>query len=136
MEIQLSGKVYIYFIKSVFENNKKTGIEFIIDPKRSDNMLISGLNRLNVLNNNRFFVNINNYLDINIDLYATKYISMIDILILPIKEINVIKINNFSIIEKDKIVNITKNINSGLYINKYSTGKSYTVREILKILKT
>ena len=50
--------------------------------------------------------------------------------------INVIKINAFTITEKDKIIPITKQINKGVYINKYSMGKSNTVREILKIIKT
>ena len=136
MEIQLSGNLYVCFIKSVFENNKKIGIEFIIDSKKSNNMLISGLNRLNILNNNRFFVHIKNYTDINLDLYATKYKSDISLLVLQENNINVIKINAFTITEKDKIIPITKQINKGVYINKYSMGKSNTVREILKIIKT
>ena len=136
MEIQLSGNLYVCFIKSVFENNKKIGIEFIIDPKKSSNMLISGLKRLNVLNNNRFFVHIKNYTDINLDLYATKYKSDIDILVFPENTNDAVKINAFTITEKDKIVPITKQINKGVYINKYSMGKSNTVREILKIIKT
>ena len=136
MEIQLSGNLYVYFIKSVFDNNKKIGIEFVIDSKKSNNMLISGLNRLNILNNNRFFVSINNYSDINIDLYATKYKSDIDILVFPENTNDAVKINTFTITEKDKIIPITKQINKGVFINKYSMGKSSTVREILKILKT
>ncbi len=135
MEIQLSGNLYVYFIKSVFENNKKIGIEFIIDSKKSNNMLISGLKRLNVLHNNRFFVSIKNF-DINLDLYATKYKSDISLLVLQENNINIIKINTFTITEKDKIIPITKQINKGVYINKYSMGKSNTVREILKIIKT
>ena len=56
MDIKLSGKLYVHFIKSVFESNQKIGIEFIIDKLKSDNQLIDGLMRLKLLNNNKFFV--------------------------------------------------------------------------------
>ena len=36
MDIELNGMLYVYFIKSVFENNKKIGIELIIDIRRSE----------------------------------------------------------------------------------------------------
>ena len=53
MDIELNGMLYVYFIKSVFENNKKIGIELIIDIRRSDIMLIDGLKRLNQINKNK-----------------------------------------------------------------------------------
>ena len=56
MDISLKGTLYVYFIRGVFENNQKIGIEIIIDPKRSNSQLVDGLKRLNYLNANKFIV--------------------------------------------------------------------------------
>ena len=36
MDIILEGDIFIHFIKGVFENNKKIGSEFIINPNDAD----------------------------------------------------------------------------------------------------
>ena len=76
MDISLNGTLYVYFIRSVFEGNKKIGIEFIIDPKRSNNQLIDGLNRLNYLNGNKFVIYKDNYSNIDLKDYLNDFISL------------------------------------------------------------
>jgi hypothetical protein len=78
MDITLSGKLYVYFIKSVFKNNKKIGYEFIININKSDNILIDGLSRLKKLNKNIIYFNIND-IKIPIKIYDKKYLCNISI---------------------------------------------------------
>ena len=78
MDITLSGKLYVYFIKSVFENNKKIGYEFIINLYKSDNILIDGLSRLKKINKNVIYFNIND-IKIPIKIYDKKYLCNISI---------------------------------------------------------
>ena len=78
MDITFSGKLYVYFIKSVFENNKKIGYEFIINLHKSDNILIDGLSRLKKLNKNVIYFNIND-IKIPIKIYDKKYLCNISI---------------------------------------------------------
>lgn len=136
MDISLNGTLYVYFIRSVFEGNKKIGIEFIIDPKRSNNQLIDGLNRLNYLNGNKFVIYKDNYS--NIDLISIKYIAEFDFV--SICDIDsskkVLKLNNMSIIEKDKILSPIHKVSTKLFLNNYSTGKNKTVRDIIQIMKS
>ena len=78
MDITFSGKLYVYFIKSVFENNKKIGYEFIINLYKSDNILIDGLSRLKKINKNVIYFNIND-IKIPIKIYDKKYLCNISI---------------------------------------------------------
>ena len=131
MEININGKIYIYFVRSIFNGNIKTGLEFIINVNKSDNNIIDGLKRLNLLNNNKFIVLLNNYPKefniINVKYLADIHLSIIDKNII-IKSLNILKI------EKE-ITPILK-LNKSLYINKYATKKKRTLNEIMDILKT
>jgi hypothetical protein len=131
MEININGKIYIYFVRSIFNGNIKTGLEFIINVNKSDNNIIDGLKRLNLLNNNKFIVLLNNYPKefniINVKYLADIHLSIIDKNII-IKSLNILKI------EKE-ITPILK-LNKSLYINKYATKKNRTLNEIMDILKT
>jgi hypothetical protein len=136
MDISLNGTLYVYFIRSVFEGNKKIGIEFIIDPKRSNNQLIDGLKRLNYLNENKFIIYKDNYK--NIDLITTKYIGEFDFV--SISDIdsskNILKLNKFDIIEKDKILPPSCKVSTKVFLNNYSTGKKKTINDIMNIIKS
>ncbi len=136
MDISLNGTLYVYFIRGVFENNKKIGIEFIIDPKRSNIQLVDGLKRLNYLHGNKFIIYRDNYS--NIDLISTKYtaefefISVCDIE----SEKNILKLNKINIIEKDKILSPSRQVSNKVFLNNYSTGKNKTVQDIMNIIKS
>ena len=131
MEINIDGKLYIHFIKSIFENSKKIGIEIIIDNLKSDLKLIDGLKRLNQLKNNKFQIMNNNYPK-DINLINTKYLSEINLSIID----NKIKINTFNVIKIDKQEPINKKVNTSIYLNKYLTNKNKIVSDIMNILKT
>lgn len=130
MEIEINGNVYIHFIRSVFNANKKIGIEFIIDVKKSDICIINGLKRLNLLSNNKFSILNNNY-PRDINLITTKYLSKIELNIIE----STIKIKSLNIINIDKPQLIQKELNKSIYINKYATGKNKIVNDIMEILK-
>ena len=127
MDIQLSGKLYVHFVKSVFESNQKIGIEFIIDKLKSDNQLIDGLMRLKLLNNNKFFVN-NKDIKIPVKLYDKKYMCNIFIIIHDNKKII---LENITDVEYDKI---NKIIDTKLFIPTYSVGKNKTAEKIMDII--
>ena len=127
MDIKLSGKLYVHFIKSVFESNQKIGIEFVIDKLKSDNQLIDGLMRLTLLNNNKFFVN-NKDLKNPVKLYDKKYLCNIFITIHDNKQII---LENITDVEYDKI---NKIVDTKLFIPKYSIGKNKTVEKIMDII--
>ena len=127
MDIQLSGKLYVHFVKSVFESNQKIGIEFIIDKLKSDNQLIDGLMRLKLLNNNKFFVN-NKDIKIPVKLYDKKYMCNIFIIIQDNKKII---LENITDVEYDKI---NKIIDTKLFIPTYSVGKNKTAEKIMDII--
>ncbi len=129
MELNLNGNIYIHFIRSIFSSNNKVGIEFILDTKKSDIKLINGLNRLGLLQINKFCVMNNNYpKDLNI--INTKYLSYIDLTIID----NNIKINSIELIKKDIIQIPEKKVNTSIYLNKYITGKNKIVSDIMKII--
>lgn len=131
MEINIYGKLYIYFIKSLFEENKKTGIEIIINNTKSDFKVIDGLKRLDIIKNNKIQVLNNNYPK-DLNLINTKYLSDINISVSN----NEIKINSLNVIKIDKDDLINKKVNNSLYLNKYATSKNKTVYDIMNILKT
>jgi hypothetical protein len=128
MDITLSGKLYVYFIRSVFESNKKIGVELVIDTRNSDNRLIDGLNRLNKLNKNKIFIKLD---DIKIPLrmydkrytcdITFEYINSIDNKSsLLLKELNVIEY------EKPK-----KIIDNKFKLQNYATNKQKTIEQII-----
>lgn len=126
MEINITGKLYIYFIKSIFESNKKTGIEIIFDINKSDYTLINGLRRMNLLNNNKIkFLN-NNYPS-NINIFAKKCMCEINITLSN----NIAKINTLNVIKFDEGFKY----NSEISVNKYMTNKNKIVFDIMEILK-
>lgn len=134
MDIILNGKIYVYFIRSVFEGNKKIGIEFIIDPKRSDHNMIDGLTRLNYLNRNKFIVYSGNY-PTKYDFVTTKYTANFNMQNNFKDSKNVLILNNFDVINIDKVIIPNKQVNNKLYLNKYTTGKDKTIEDIMNIIK-
>lgn len=131
MEINIDGKLYIYFIKSLFESNKKVGIEIIINNMKSDFKVIDGFKRLNLIKNNKIQILNNNYPK-DMNLINTKYLSEINISVID----NQIKINSLNVIKIDKDELISKKVNTSIYLNKYATGKNKTVYDIMSILKS
>jgi hypothetical protein len=131
MEINIDGKLYIYFIKSLFESNKKVGIEIIINNTKSDFKVIDGLKRLDLIKNNKIQILNNNYPK-DMNLINTKYLSEINISVID----NHIKINSLNVIKIDKDELISKKVNTSIYVNKYATGKNKTVYDIMSILKS
>ena len=131
MEINIDGKLYIHFIKSLFEGSKKIGIEIIIDNLKSDFKIIDGLRRLNLIKNNKIQILNNNYPK-DTDMINKKYLSEINISVID----NNIKINTLTVIKIDKPEFINKKVNNSIYLNKYTTGKNKTVYDIMNILKT
>jgi hypothetical protein len=127
MDITLSGKLYVHFIKSVFESNKKIGIQIIIDNYKSNNIIIDGLKRLKLLDKNIIFIE-NENVKIPVRIYEHKYICNI---ILTINSQNKIILNELKDIVYDKIDKI---IDNKLYIPTYSYGKKKTVEKIMDII--
>ena len=130
MDITLYGKLYIHFIKSVFESNKKIGIQIIIDINKSDNILIDGLRRLNLLDKNIIYIE-NNNIKIYIRLYEHKYICNVNIII---NSSNKIILTELKDIQYDNSNKINKIIDKKLYIPNYSYGKKKTVEKIMEII--
>ena len=128
MDIELNGMLYVYFIKSVFENNKKNGIEMIIDTKRSDVILIDGLQRLNQINKNKIFI-LNDSIKIPIKIYDKKYITNITFKYVSDK-------NNIQMIRMDDIRydKIEKIIDNKIKLQNYATGKNKSVQKIMDII--
>ncbi len=136
MDISLNGTLYVYFIRSIFQDSKKIGIQIIIDPKRSNIQLVDGLKRLNFLNGNKFIIYKDNYT--NIDSIATKYIANFDFTSVCQNESekNILKLNKMNIIEKDKILSPSRQVSNKIFLNNYSTGKNKTVNDIMNIIKS
>jgi hypothetical protein len=135
MEINLKGNIYVYFIRSIFDGNKKIGLEFIIDPKRSNTQLVDGLKRLNYLNGNKFNIYNDNYSD-NFDKLSTKYTGEFDFTSIYNDDNYKLKLNSINIIEKDKIVTPQREVNKKIFLSSYSTGKNKTVSDIMNIIKS
>jgi hypothetical protein len=127
MNISLSGKLYVHFIKSVFEEKQKIGIDIIIDRLKSDIQVIDGLTRLKLLNNNKIFVkNIN--IKIPVKLYDKKYTCTV---FLIIDSNNDVILENIIDVLYEKIPKI---IDNKLYIPKYSMNKNKTTEKIMEII--
>ena len=127
MNISLSGKLYVHFVKSVFVSNKKIGIEFIIDTTKSEESLIDGLKRLRLLDRNKFFIE-NEYIKQSVRIYDKKYTCIINLLI---NDQNKIILEHITDINYDKINMI---VDKKLFIPNYSISKNKTVLKIMDIL--
>jgi hypothetical protein len=128
MDITLSGKLYVYFIRSIFENNQKIGYEFIININKSDNTLIDGLSRLKKINKNIIYFNIND-IKIPIKIYDKKYICNISIMC---DTNNKLILNDIT----DIIYDIPEKIvNRNIKIHNYSTNKNKTIQQIMNIIE-
>ena len=130
MDIELNGMLYVYFIKSVFENNKKIGIELIIDIRRSDIMLIDGLKRLNQINKNKVFIK-NENIKIPIKMYDKKYTT--NTIFKYVSNTNSIILINMENIRYDKIEKI---IDNKMKLQNYATSKNKSVQKIMDILSS
>lgn len=131
MDITLSGKLYVYFIRSVFESKKRIGVEFIIDIRKSDSQLIDGLIRLNKINKNKIFIKSDN-IKSPIKFYDKRYTCDI-----TFEYIN--NIDSLSDIILKNIVNVEyekqpKIIDNKFKLQNYSTGKEKTIQQIMNIL--
>ncbi len=132
MDINLTGKLYVHFIKSVFENNKKIGSEIVINPSKSDFLLIDGLNRIKVIKNNKIIITNDNIL-CGLNTYLTKYIGEFNFNYhTDINDQTNLQLTKFSLIEKDKVN--TSQMNNKIFINNYSTKKYNVVNDIMEII--
>ncbi len=132
MDINLNGKLYVHFIKGIFENNNKIGSEIIINTSKSDFMLIDGLKRLKILNNNKIIL-LNDNILCGLNTYITKYIGEFDFIF----KSNILQLTKYTVIEKDESINKSNNIklNSKIFINNYSTKKYNVVNDIVNIIQ-
>ena len=129
MDILLYGKLYIYFVRNVYQSNIIIGIEFYINTTKSDQSLINGLDRLHLLTQNKLFIdNNNNNIKHQLRLHDKKYMCQISLLI---NTQNKIILQNLSDIEYDKI---KKYDNNYLLIPYYSVGKNKTITKIMDII--
>jgi hypothetical protein len=128
MDITLSGKIFVYFIRSVFESKQKIGVELITDTLNSDNQLIDGLQRLNKINKNKIFIKTDD-VKIPLKIYDKRYTcnvtfeyinNMDNQSILILKELNVIEY------EKTK-----KIVDNKFRLQNYATGKQKTIDQIM-----
>jgi len=128
MDITLSGKIFVYFIRSVFESKQKIGVELIIDTCNSDNQLIDGLQRLNKINKNKIFIKTDD-VKIPIRLYDKRYTcnvtfeynnNMDNQSILILKELNVVEY------EKTR-----KIVDNKFKLQNYATSKQKTIDQIM-----
>ena len=128
MDIIITGNIYIYYIRNVFESNKIIGKELIIDFKRSDNILIDSLKRIKKINKNKIFFNIQD-IKIPLKIYDNKYIANISIKY--ISEFNNLELNKLDILEYEKT---NKIIDNKFKLQNYSTGKNKTYQLIMSKL--
>lgn len=128
MDIIITGNIYIYYIRNVFESNKIIGKELIIDFKRSDNILIDSLKRIKKINKNKIFFNIQD-IKIPLKIYDNKYIANISIKY--INEFNNLELNKLDILEYEKT---NKIIDNKFKLQNYSTGKNKTYQLIMSKL--
>lgn len=128
MNIELNGILYVYFVKSVFENNKKIGIEIIINTTRSDRILIEGLKRLNQINKNKIYIS-NDNIKIPIKIYDKKYTS--NVTFKYISDKNILEFIKLEDIKYDKVEKI---IDNKIKLQNYATGKNKSVKKIMDIL--
>lgn len=130
MDIKIDGKLYIYFIKKIFELKKITSIEIIIDIKKSDNTLIRELNRIKCINNNKIYIKNNNNLLKNIDISKQKYTANINF---NYNDINKLSIDKIDILDYDNIDEPIKNIKKSIFIKKYNNNNNI-VKQIIDLI--
>lgn len=128
MNIELNGILYVYFVKSVFENNKKIGIEIIINTTNSDRILIEGLKRLNQINKNNIYIS-NDNIKIPIKIYDKKYTS--NVTFKYISDKNILEFIKLEDIKYDKVEKI---IDNKIKLQNYATGKNKSVKKIMDII--
>jgi hypothetical protein len=128
MDISLSGKIYVYYAKSVFVNNQKTGYEFIINIYNSDNQLIDSLDRIKKINKNILYFSLED-IKIPIKIYDKKYYGCFDMTYNATDK--KIILNNITDIIYDKP---NKLIDNKLKLYNYSMNKKNTVNKILDII--
>lgn len=128
MDIELNGTLYIYFVKSVFENNKKIGIEIIFDNKRSDMLLVDGLKRLNQISKNKIFI-LNENIKVPIKIYDKKYTT--DVIFKYISDKNILEFIKIDNIKYDKVEKI---IDNKIKLQNYATSKNKSVKKIMDII--
>ena len=128
MDIELNGMLYVYFIKSIFENNKKIGIEIIFDTTRSDMSLIDGLKRLNQINKNKIYLS-NENIKTLIKIYDKKYTTNITFKYISVK--NILELTKIDEIKYDKIDKI---IDNKIKLQNYATGKNKSIEKIMNII--
>jgi hypothetical protein len=131
MDIIITGNLYVYYIRNVYELNKILGKEIIIDINRSDNILIDGLKRLNKINKNKIFINTND-IKIPVKIYENKYTCNVEFKFNAIQ--NNIELNKLDILEYDKIIKKNKLIDNNFRLQNYSTGKNKTFKQIMSII--
>ena len=134
MDINLSGKLYIYFIRSIFESKQKIGYELIININKSDNQLICGLIRLNKLNINKIFIKTDD-IKIPLKMYDKHYIC--NITFGYINNINNIDNKSYLILKELNTIEYDKTrqiVDNKLKIQNYATGKQKTIDQIINIL--
>ena len=131
MDIKIEGKLYIYFIKKIFELKKITGIEIIIDIKKSDNSLIKQLNRIKCIDNNKIYIKYNYNLLQKIDISKQKYTTNINF---NYNDINKLSIEKIEILEYDKIEEPIKDIKKSIFIKKYNNSSYNIAKQIREII--
>lgn len=130
MDITLEGDIFIHFIKGVFENNKKIGSEFIINPNKSDKNIIFGLKKLGFLIENKFII-LNNNHPIDMNKTDVKYIAHVKFIITN----TTLKLDTINITSHDNCAKPDKKLHTNIYLNKYVTGKDKTIESIMDIIK-
>ena len=128
MDITLSGKIFVYFIRSVFESNHKIGVELIIDTRNSDNQLIDGLQRLDKLNKNKIFIKTDD-IKIPLKIYDKRYSCNITVeYINSINNKSTLLLKELSVVEYEKTRKI---IDNKFRLQNYATGKQKTIDLIM-----
>ena len=128
MDISITGKLYVYFVRSVFVNNQKIGYEFIINAYNSDNKSIDSLNRIKKINKNVIFFKLED-IKIPVKIYDKKYYGMFDITYDATN--SKIILNNITDTIYDKS---NKIIDNKVKLFNYSMTKKNTVNKILDII--
>ncbi len=131
MDITLSGKIFVYFIRSVFESKQKIGVELIIDTRNSDNQLIDGLNRLNKINKNKIFIKTDN-IKIPLKMYDKRYTCNVTFeYINNIDDKSNLILKELNVIEYEKTRKIVDN---KFKLQNYATSKQKTINQIMNLI--
>ena len=131
MDITLSGKIFVYFIRSVFESKQKIGVEFIIDTRNSNNQLIDGLNRLNKINKNKIFIKTDN-IKIPLKMYDKRYTCNVTFeYINNIDDKSNLILKELNGVEYEKTRKIVDN---KFRLQNYATSKQKTINQIMNLI--